>query len=156
MLSSAEMSAMKAQMTAVLVRDTEGYFDDPDENEALQITVRIACEFFVFLHANEVPEFSKADYMADTIRSGMDWFFPMAWTGAVLKGLELHRGFGPKLPGTFSEMRSSYDSVFHQLLESTHSIKALGLLLTLVQMMLLFMVVYFPSFLSFSSEGGSE
>jgi hypothetical protein len=156
MLPSEEMDAMKAQMTAVLVRDAEGYFDDPKENEALQTTVHIACEFFMFLQVNEVPEFSKADYMADTIRSGMDWFYPMAWTGSVLTGLKLQRGFGPRLPGTYSEMRSSYDTVFRQLLESTHSIKALGLLLSLVQMMLLFMVVYFPAFLSFSIEAGSE
>jgi hypothetical protein len=69
--------------------------------------------------------------------------------------LELKSGFGPKLPSTFSELKTSYESVFHQVLESTHSIKALGLLLSLVQMMFLFMTAYFPSFLSFSSEGGS-
>ena len=37
----------------------------------------------------------------------------------------------------------------------SHSAKAMGLLLSLVQMMFLFMTVYFPSFLSFSSESGS-
>jgi hypothetical protein len=43
MLLSPEIDAMKAQMTAIIVRDSEGFFDDPKENEDLQITVRVAC-----------------------------------------------------------------------------------------------------------------
>jgi len=153
MRSSLEVEAMKARMKAIILRDSEGFFDDPKESEDLQITVRIACEFFVFLQqSNDVPELSEAEYMAGTIRSGLDWFFSMAQTGGSLKGLKLQSGFGPKLPGTFLELKASYESVFHQVLESTHSIKAIGLLLSLVQMMFLFMTVYFPSFLSFSSE----
>ena len=151
-----EIDALRAQMTAVIVRDAEGYFDDPSEREASQITVRIACEFFMFLQqSNDVPELDEAEYMAGTIRSGLDWFFSVAQTGRILTGLELKTGFGPKSPSTLSELKESYESVFHQVLESSHSAKAVGLLLSLVQMMLLFMKVYFESFLSFSSEGGS-
>jgi len=157
MLFSSEMDAMQARMTAIIVRDSEGFFDDPGESEDLQITVRIACEFYVFLHqSSDVPELDDAKYMAGTIRSGLDWFFSMAQIGGILTGLKLQHGFGPKLPNTFSELKTSYNSVFHQIIESTHSIKALGLLLSLVQMMFLFMTVYFPSFLSFSSESGSD
>jgi len=157
MLFSPEIDAMKEQVTALIVRDSEGFFDDPKESEELQITVRVACEFFVFLQqSNGVPELGEAEYMVGTIRSGMDWFFSMAQTGGILTGLKLQRGFGPKLPGTFSELKTSYESVFHQVLESTHSIKAMGLLLSLVQMMFLFMTVYFPSFLSFSCENRSS
>jgi len=156
MMSSLEMDAMKTQMTAIILRDSEGFFDDPKESEDLQITIRIACEFFVFLRqSKDVPELDEAEYMAGTIRSGLDWFFSMAQTGGILTGLKLQSGFGPKLPSTFSELKASYDSVFHQVLESIHSIKAIGLL-SLVQMMFLFMTVYFPSFLSFSSESGSD
>jgi hypothetical protein len=157
MMSSLEMDAMKAQMTAIILRDSEGFFDGAKETEDLQITVRIACEFFVFLRqSNGVPELGEAEYMAGTIRSGLDWFFSMAQTGSTLTGLKLQSGFGPKLPSTFSELKVSYDSVFRQVLESTYSIKAIGLLLSLVQMMFLFMTVYFPSFLSFSRESGSD
>lgn len=157
MLFSPEIEAMKARMTAIIVRDSEGFFDYPKEGQDLQITVRIACEFFLFLQqSDEVPELGEAKYMAGTIRSGVDWFFSMAQTGSVLTGLKLQSGFGPKLPGSYSELKASYDSVFHQVLESTHSIKAMGLLLSLVQMMFLFMTVYFPSFLSFSSESGTD
>ncbi len=155
-MSSLEMDAMMAQITSIIVRDSEGYFDDPKENENLKITVRIACEFFDFLQlSTNVPSRREAEYMAGTIRSGLDWFFYMARTGGSLTGLELQRGFGPKLPSTFSELKASYQSRFHQVLESTHSVEAIGLLLSLVQMMFLFMTVYYPSFLSFSSESGS-
>jgi len=154
---SPELDVMKERMTAIIMRDSEGFFDDPKESEDLQITVRIACEFFVFLQrSNDVPEFGEADYMAGTIRSGLDWFFSMAQTGRILTGLKLQSGFGPKLPSTFSELKESYDSLFHRVLESTHSIKAIGLLLSLVQMMFLFMTVYFPTFLSFSGEPDSD
>jgi hypothetical protein len=46
MLASPEMEAMKAQMKAVILGDSEGYFP---ESEDPQITVRVACEFFAFL-----------------------------------------------------------------------------------------------------------
>lgn len=155
MLSS-ETDALKTQVIAIIVRDAEGCFDDPREREDLQITVRIACEFLTFLEqSDDAPELREAEYMARTIRSGLDWFFSMAQTGRVLTGLNLKTGFGPKLPSTFSELQQSYESLFRQVLESTHSAKAVGLLLSLVQMMFLFMTVYFPSFLSFSTESSS-
>jgi hypothetical protein len=151
-----EIDALKAQMTAIILRDAEGCFDDRRDREAIQITVRIACEFFMFLQqSKDVPELREAQYMAGTIRSGLDWFFFMAQEGRILTGLELKTGFGPKLPNTFSELKQSYESLFHQVLESSHSAKAVGLLLSLVQMMLLFMTVYFESFQSFSSESCS-
>lgn len=157
MLFSPELDTMKAQMTAIILRDSEGFFDDAKEREDLQITVRIACEFFEFLQqSNDVPDLDEAEYMAGTIRSGLDWFFSMAQTGVILKGLRLQSGFDAKLPSTFSELKASYDFVFHQVLESTHSVKAIGLLLSLVRMMFLFMTGYFPSFLSFSGEKGSD
>ncbi|HUN63359.1 MAG TPA: hypothetical protein VMU53_15280 [Candidatus Sulfotelmatobacter sp.] len=121
-------------MTTIIVRDSEGFFDDPKESEDLQITVRVACEFLIFLRqSDDVPELGEAEYMAGSIRSGMDWFFSMAETGRILNGLKLQYGFGPKLPRTFSELKASYESVFHEVLESAHSVKALGLLLPLVQ-----------------------
>jgi hypothetical protein len=144
-------------MTAVILRGSNDFFDDPKDSEDLTITVRIACEFFVFLQqSKDPPEVLGAEYTAETIRSGLDWFFSMAQTGRILTGLELQCGFGAKLPSTFSELKASYDSVFHQVLDSVHCAKAIGLLLSLVQMMFLFMTIYFPSFMSFSSESGSD
>jgi hypothetical protein len=48
MLFSPEIDALKARMTAVILRDSEGFFDDPKESEDLQITVRIAVNFLCF------------------------------------------------------------------------------------------------------------
>lgn len=73
MLFSPELDTIKARVTAIILRDSEGFFDDPKEREDLQITVRITCEFFVFLQqSNDAPKWTDADYMAGTIRSGMD------------------------------------------------------------------------------------
>jgi hypothetical protein len=157
MLFSPELDAMQDRIKTIILRGAEGFLDDPKESANLQITIRIACEFYVFLQqANDAPEFSEADYMAATIRSGLDWFFSMAQTGRILTGLKLRTGFDPELPSSFSDLKASYHSVFQQVLECTHSAKAIGLLLSLVQMMLLFMTVYFPSFSSFSSEDVSH
>ena len=94
-------------MKAIILRDSEGFFDDPKESEDLQITIRIACEFFVFLRqSKDVPELDEAEYMAGTIRSGLDWFFSMAHTGGMLTGLKLQSGFGPKLPSSFPELKA--------------------------------------------------
>ena len=151
-----ELPALIQRIVDLMVKDSEGCLD-PEEIESLQITVRIACEFFLFLQqSNDVPDLDEANYMAGTVRSGMDWFFSVARTSGILNGLELQSGFGrPQLPSTFAELKVSYGSVFQQVLESTHSIKAFGLLLSLVKMMLLFMAIYFPSFLSFAPENGS-
>jgi hypothetical protein len=57
------------------------------------------------------------------------------------------------VPSTLSEMKELYDSIFQQLTHCTSSVKGVRLLLSLLQIMLLFMTIYFPWFLSFS---GSE
>ena len=153
MLSSPELDEMQDKIKAIVLRGSEAFFDDPKEKTDLQITVRIACEFYAFLQqSNDNPNFSEADYMAGTIRSGLDWFFSIAQTGRILTGLNLRTGFGPKLPSSFPDLKASYESVFQQVFECKHSAKAIGLLLSLVQMMFLFMTVYFPSFSSFSND----
>ena len=87
------------------------------------------------------------------IASGVDWFFSMAQTGGILTGLKLRRGFGRELPLSLPELKLSCDATFQQLLECTYGAKAVGLLLSLAQMMCLFMTAYFPSFLSFNERG---
>jgi hypothetical protein len=157
MLFSPEMESLQAPMTAVIVRDADGFFDDPKESEDLQTTIRIACEFYLFLQqSKDLPDPHEADYMAGTIRSGMDWFFSMAQTGRILTGLNLRAGFDSTLPRTFSELKASYHTIFQQVMEATPSIKATGLLLSLVRMMFLFMTVYFPAYSSISIENDGD
>jgi hypothetical protein len=92
--------------------------------------------------------------MADTIRSGIDDFYRMAQWGGILSVLKLRKGFGQNVPSTLSEMKELYDSIFQQLTHCTSSVKGVGPLLSLLQIMLLFMTIYIPWFLS--SFSGSE
>ena len=77
----------------------------------------------------------------------LDEYHTLAQCGPILTGLKLQNGFGRNLPNSFSEMKSSYGCIFHQLTQCTPSAKGVGLLLSLAQMMLHFMTVYFPSLL---------
>ena len=152
MLFSPEMDDLMAQIKTIILRQSENAFDEPEDNAALQNTIRIACEFFIFLKGIDgSAELSEAEYMADTIRSGIDDFYAMAQWGRVLRGLELRKGFAQNMPTTLIEMKKMYDSIFQQLTDPTviPSAKGVGLLLSLAQLMLLFMTVHFPSFLSF-------
>jgi hypothetical protein len=80
----------------------------------------------------------------------------MAQWGRILTGLQLRKGFAQTMPSTLTEMEKIYGSNFQQLTHSTPSIKGVGLLLSLAQIMLLFMTAYFPSFLSFSASESSS
>jgi hypothetical protein len=94
--------------------------------------------------------------MAGSIRSGIDDFYRMAQWAGILRGLELRKGFGQKMPRTLSEMKKMYEAILQQLTHSPSSAEGVGLLLSLVQIMLLFMTAHFPSFSSFSGSESSS
>jgi len=153
MLFSPEMEALEAQITNNILRESEGFFDKAGDLAVLRTTVRIACEFFDFLNrTGGAPTVDDAEYISGTIRSGIDDFYRMEQWGRILSGLKLTRGFNQNLPRTLPEMKEAYDTLFRQLTGSAFSIESVGLLLSLVQMMLLFMTAHFQTFLSFSSS----
>ena len=153
MSHSPELEELKAQIKNVILRECEDFFDEPQDLAVLQVTIRIACEFYDFLKRTDfTPDLSEAEYMAGTIRSGIDEFYTLAHWGNILAGLELRRGFGQNLPTTLSELKETYDSGFRRLTCCTSSVTGFGLLLSLVKIMLLFMAAYYPSFLSFSGS----
>lgn len=156
-LFSPELDQSKSQITKNILRESEDFFGEPEDLAVLNNTVRIACEFFDFLKRTDgIPGLEDAEYMAGTIRSGIDDFYIMEQWGRILTGLELRRGFSESLPTTLPEIKKSYDSIFEQLIHCAASAQGVGLLLSLVQIMLLFMTAYFQTFLSFSgSEIGS-
>jgi hypothetical protein len=157
MLYSPEMDGLQGQIKTIILRESEDFFDEPDDLAVLQNTIRIACEFFIFLKRTDgTPELSEAEYMADTIRSGIDDFHRMEQWGRILTGLQLRKGFAQNMPSTFTEMKKIYDRIFQELVHSTSSAKGVGLLLSLAQIMLLFVTAYFPSFLSFSDSGSES
>ncbi len=155
--SRPDLDELRVQIEALILRESEDFLDEPKDLAVLQVTIRIACEVLDFLRRTHgTPELREAEYMAGTIRSGMGEYFTMGQWGAILSGLELQKGFGRKLLSSFSEMKASYDSTFQQLIQCTSSAKGIGLLLSLVQMMLLFMTAYFPSFLAYSGPESSS
>lgn len=148
-----DVDELRDQIEGIILRGAEDFFDAAEDRSALEVTVRICCEFYDFLmSAGDEPDSSDANYMASTIRSGMEEFFTMEQYGRIWSGLKLQEGFSSsgKLPQTFVELKTEYGAVFQQVLECEVSAKAFGLLLSLTKLMLLFLTVYFQSFQSYS------
>jgi len=126
MLFSPELDELKAQIKNIILRESDDFFDEPEDLAVLQVTIRIACEFYDFLkRTDSAPELEEAEYIRDTIRSGMDEFFQMSQWGDILTGLELQKGFRREFPTSFPEVKASYGSVFQELLTSASSVKGL-------------------------------
>ena len=83
----------------------------------------------------------------------MEEYFTLEQYGRVLSGLKLQEGFSgsPELPQTFADLKTEYLKIFQQVLDCDVSPKALGLLLSLTKLMLLFMTAYFQSFESYAA-----
>jgi hypothetical protein len=153
-----DVDELREEIEAIILRGADEFFDAPEDRSALEVAVRICCEFYDFLmRAEDPPDSSDANYMASTIRSGMDEYFTLEQYGRVLSGLKLQEGFSgsDQLPQTFSELKTKYEAIFQQVLGSDVSAKAFGLLLSLTKLMLLFLTVYFQSFQSHSAPGAS-
>jgi hypothetical protein len=157
--SHRDVDELRTQIETLILRDTGDFFDAAEDRSTLEVTVRICCEFLDFLlnAEGEAPDSSDASYIADTIRSGLDEFFTMAQWGRILKGLRLSQGFEAELPQTFVAFRAKYDATFQELLRCDASVAAFGRLLSLTQLMILFLAVYFPVYLSYSpGDEGAE
>ena len=152
-----DVDELREQIEAVILRGADDFFDAPEDRSALEVTVRICCEFYDFVtRATDPPDSSEANYMASTIRSGMDEYFTMEQYGRILSGLKLQEGFSAKLPQSFVELKAEYEAVFHRVLGCEVSGEAFGLLLSLTKLMLLFLTVYFQSFQRYSAPKASE
>jgi hypothetical protein len=150
--SKRDVDELREEIEAIILRGADDFFDAPEDRSALEVTVRICCEFYDFLMgAEDPPDSSDANYMASQIRSGMEEYFTLEQYGRVLRGLELRQGFGRRLPQTFTELKTEYEAIFQQVLGCDVSAKAFGLLLSLTKLMLLFLTVYFESFESYAA-----
>ena len=150
--SKRDVDELREEIEAIILRGADDFFDAPEDRSALEVTVRICCEFYDFLMgADDPPDSSDANYMASQIRSGMEEYFTLEQYGRVLRGLELRQGFGGRLPQTFTELKTEYEAIFQQILDCDASAKAFGLLLSLTKLMLLFLTVYFQSFQGYSA-----
>lgn len=148
-----DVDELRDQIEAIILLGAGDFFDAAEDRSALEVTVRICCEFYDFLMgAGDEPDSSDANYMASTIRSGMEEFFTMEQYGRIWSGLKLREGFSSsgKLPQTFAELKTEYEVIFQQVLDCEVSAKAFGLLLSLTRLMLLFVTAYFQSFGNYS------
>jgi hypothetical protein len=68
-----------------IVAGSEGFFDEPEIRKNLHVTIRIAGDFYNFLvKSGENPPAAEVTYVSDTIRSGMDEFFALAYICKVI------------------------------------------------------------------------
>jgi hypothetical protein len=153
-----DVDQLREEIEAIILRDSENLFDDPEERSALELTVRVCCEFFNFLRESndDTPDSSEANYIVGTIRAHVDEYFSMEQCGRILSGLELQEGFLGDLPKSFGEFKAQYEKVFKRVLDSKASAEAFGLLLSLTKLMLLFLTVYFRSFQSYSAPEAAD
>jgi hypothetical protein len=152
-----DVDELREQIEWIILRGADDFFEAPEDRSALEVTVRVCCEFYDFLMgADDPPDSSDANYMASTIRSGVEEYFTLEQYGRVLSGLKLQEGFSVKLPQTFAELKTEYETLFQQVLDCEISGKAFGLLLSLTKLMLLFLAIYFQSFQSYSSPDGAR
>jgi hypothetical protein len=145
-----DVDELRDEIEAIVLRESQDFFEDAESRDALEVTVRICCEFYVFLETEgDDPDLSEARYVAQTVRSGMDQYYTMEQYGRIWSGLKLQEGFSQKLPQTFAELQVEYETTFQQVLDCKSSGEAFGLLLSLTKLMLLFLTMYFQSFESY-------
>jgi|SRR5579871_5648344 len=145
-----DVDELREQIEGIILHGADDFFDAPEDRSALEVTVRICCEFYDFvMGADDPPGSSDANYMVSTIRSGVEEYFTLEQYGRVLSGLKLQEGFSGRLPQTFDEMKTEYEAIFQRVLDCQVSAQAFGLLLSLTRLMLLFLTVYFQSFQSY-------
>jgi hypothetical protein len=150
-----DVDELRDQIEEIILHGADDFFDAPEDRSALEVTVRTCCEFYDFLmRAGDEPDSSDANYMASTIRSGVEEYLTLEQYGRVLSGLKLQEGFAVKLPQTFVELKTEYEAIFQQVLDCEVSAKAFGLLLSLTRLLLLFLTAYFQSFRSYSAADG--
>src|SRR5579862_8324529 len=112
-----DVDELREEIEAIILRGADDFFEAPEDRSALEVTVRTCCEFYDFLmRAGDEPDSSYANYMASTIRSGVEEYFTLEQYGRVLSGLKLQEGFAVKLPQTFVELKTEYEAIFQQVL----------------------------------------
>jgi hypothetical protein len=131
-----------------IVAGSEDFFDEPNIREDLHVTVRIAGDFYNFLvKSGENPPAREVTYVTDTIRSGMDEFFALAYICKVINTPRDTWAFEPHTRWDFPALRERFLRGFERLAESpdTEAPQRLASLLALVHLELVFLAQHFPS-----------
>ena len=140
----------------LIVANTEGYFDGPENRESLHITIRIGSDFYQFLlRFDDQPPGDEVDYMMGTIRSGFDWFFALAFHCGAVTGSRNWK-FLTDFKGKFPALRAEFMTRFECLASEPElsAERALEALLGLTQLEFMFLAQHFPSALWSSPSSG--
>jgi hypothetical protein len=130
-----------------VIAATEELFESEKEQEFLHVSISVSCEFHKFLldFGDEPPRY-EAEYVADTIRSGIDWFYMLAHHVHVIRDDFARWSFDRQAVSNFCELRSACLKRFEELCSpSATGGEMLASLLAFIHLELVFMAQTFPS-----------
>jgi hypothetical protein len=129
------------------VATTENLFESAKEREMLHVSIRVSCDFQKFLlDFGDSPPQDEAEFVADTIRSGMDWFYLLAFHCHGLRDDLSAWRFDRQATSNFPKLREACLTQFDLLCRSSATpSEMLGALLAFVHLELIFMAQVFPS-----------
>ncbi len=115
--------------------------------EDLHVTIRIARDFYDFLvKYGESPNGEQIDYMAGTIRSGIDEFYLLAYGCRSVVRDNATWKFDPHEHWDFSALREGFMRGFEHLADpDVSTADRLASLLSLTHLELVFLARHFPS-----------
>lgn len=131
-----------------IVKGSEDFFDDENSRCDLHITIRIARDFYKFLEKfGEKPPMERITYVSDTIRSGMDQFFDLAFSCRVINADADNWRIRQHTSWNFPALRHQFMHGFERLANSPDAGAAqmLPWLLELTHLELVFMALHFPA-----------
>jgi hypothetical protein len=145
------------QIEDAIVSGAEGYFDDANIREDLRgystaradlhVSIRIANDFYAFLvQHGESPDTEHIDYMAGTIRSGIDEFYLLAYAcRSIVRDNETWK-FDPHERWDFPVLRERFMRGFEHLADpDVSTADRLASLFGLTHLELVFLARHFPS-----------
>ena len=115
--------------------------------EDLHVTIRIAMDFYDFLAKyGETPDGEQIDYMAGTIRSGIDEFYLLAYSCRSVVRAGETKSFDPHEQWNFPTLRERFMRGFEQLTDpEVGAVDKLASLFALTHLELVFLAQHFPS-----------
>jgi len=141
------VKALTKQIEDRIVAVTEDLFESAKERELLHISIRVSCDFYKFLlDFGEKPPKDEAEYVADTIRSGIDWFYSLAFHCHGIRDDLVKWRFDRQATESFRELRIACLRCFEDLCRSSATAgEMLASLLAYIHLELVFMAQTFPS-----------
>jgi hypothetical protein len=141
------VQTLTKQIEDRIVAVTEELFEAAKERELLHVSIRVSCDFHKFLlDFGEKPPRDEAEFVADTIRSGIDWFFLLAFHCHGIRDDLARWRFDRQATASFRELRVACLRCFEDLCRSSATAgEMLASLLAFIHLELVFMAQTFPS-----------